>query len=359
MTTLQQAGGDAPLAAASKSLWALGWQRLKRDRVGFVSLWIVIAFMLLAVGGWFNLVGGNWNQEVGKPYAPPTWFQAWGPGHVELTADDIAKANAHADASAGAAEGLSAADDPLAADMADVEKNAAKYQVADVARADTLAFGADQRGRSVVDKVLKGTATSLFVGFFGALLAVLIGSTLGAIAGYFGRKVDDFLMWFYSVFTAVPDMLLLLAFAAVSGRGLGTIIMVMSFTTWTGTFRLVRAEFMKNRSREYVQAADAIGASHWRRIFIHILPNISHLLLVQFSLLMVGLIKYEVILSFLGFGVGVTQVSWGSILAEVPAELMQGYWWQLAAVVMAMSLLVTAFSMLTDSLRDALDPKVK
>ena len=153
----------------------------------------------------------------------------------------------------------------------------------EVQKVESLPFGADQRGRNILDKVIKGTATSLLVGFFGALLSILIGSTLGAMAGYFGRKVDDFLMWFYSVFTSVPDMLLLLAFAAVAGRGIATVILVLSLTSWTGTFRLVRAEFIKNRSREYVQAADAIGASHSRRMFIHILPNISHLLLVQFS----------------------------------------------------------------------------
>ncbi|WP_230368747.1 ABC transporter permease [Paludibacterium denitrificans] len=167
------------------------------------------------------------------------------------------------------------------------------------------------------------------------------------------------LNWFYSVFTSVPDMLLLLSFAAVSGRGITTIILVMALTSWTGTYRLVRAEYLKLKSREYVQAADAIGASNARRMFVHILPNLSHLLLVQFSLLTVGLIKYEAILSFLGFGVGVRQVSLGSMLAETPSELVQGYWWQMLAVTLSMSLLVTAFSLLVDALRDALDPKVR
>ena len=165
-------------------------------------------------------------------------------------------------------------------------------------------------------------------------------------------------MWFYSVFTSIPDMLLLLSFAAVLTRGINTVILVFALTSWTGTFRLMRAEFMRHKTREYVMAADAIGASHSRRMFVHILPNVSHLLLVQFSLMTVGMIGSEAVLSFLGFGVGITQTSWGSVLAEVPAELLQGYWWQMAAVTLFMSVLVTAFSMLTDSLRDALDPKV-
>ncbi|OBU85542.1 ABC transporter permease [Chromobacterium subtsugae] len=348
MTTLQNTAGAAP-AAPSRSLWALGWQRLKRDRIGFASLWIVAAFMLLALASWLGLIGRGWNDEIAVSYAPPT----------AIYQQDKSVAVHKSKAAEPALEGLKPAEDPIWAETQRARQNRDKYVVPEVKKAESLTFGADQRGRDILDKVIKGTSTSLFVGFFGSLLAIVIGAALGASAGFFGRKVDDFLMWFYSVFTAMPDMLLLLAFAAVAGRGLGTVVLVLSLTTWTGVFRLVRAEFIKLRSREFVQAADAIGASSARRMFVHILPNISHLLLVQFSLLMVGLIKYEVILSFLGFGVDVRQVSWGSMLAEVPEELLQGYWWQLAMVVVFMSVLVTAFSMLTDSLRDALDPKVK
>jgi len=340
--------------APPRSLWSLGWQRLKRDRVGIVSLWIVVAFMMLIALCWTHLIASNWGEEVAVPYAPPTWAKG----------EATAATNGATDADAlggptGTIITLTPEEDPIGADLQAARADAAKYQLKTTVKADTLLMGADVRGRSVVNKVLAGTSTSMLVGIFGALLSVLIGTILGAFAGYFGRAVDDFLMWFYSVFTSVPDMLLLLAFAAVCGRGFLTLIMVLSFTSWTATFRLVRAEFMKHRSREYVQAANAIGASHVRRMFVHILPNISHLLLVQFSLLLVSLIKYEVILSFLGFGVSVKQVSWGSILGEVPAEMMQGYWWQLLAVVVMMSLLVTAVSLLTDALRDALDPKVK
>ena len=307
--------------------------------------------MLLAAAGWLNLAGRGWNDEIATSYAPPTLLLE------KYRQQETPATSGAASTAIVPTERLKPSEDPIHDWMEAARPHAAEYAKPEVQKVESLPFGADQRGRNILDKVIKGTATSLLVGFFGALLSILIGSTLGAMAGYFGRKVDDFLMWFYSVFTSVPDMLLLLAFAAVAGRGIATVILVLSLTSWTGTFRLVRAEFIKNRSREYVQAADAIGASHSRRMFIHILPNISHLLLVQFSLLMVGLIKYEVILSFLGFGVDVRQVSWGSMLAEVPEELLQGFWWQLAMVVLFMSTLVTAFSMLTDALRDALDPR--
>ncbi|MDF0606509.1 ABC transporter permease [Neisseriaceae bacterium TC5R-5] len=347
MTTLQNRTADVP-ESPSRSLWALGWQRLRRDRVGFISLWVVLLFMLMALAGWLNLLAANWSDEIALSYAPPTLLL----GRITAAPEQMVVPQVP-----GSIQKLKPSEDPIADWLQQAEQSKMAYQLPEVKKLASLPFGADQRGRDILAKVVKGTATSLLVGCLGALLSILIGSALGALAGYWGRWIDDGLMWFYSVFTSVPDMLLLLAFAAVAGRGIATIILVLSLTTWTGTFRLVRAEFIKNRSREYVQAADAIGASHGRRMFIHILPNVSHLLLVQFSLLMVGLIKYEVILSFLGFGVDVKQVSWGSMLAEVPEELLQGYWWQLLMVVLFMSTLVTAFSMLTDALRDALDPR--
>ncbi len=116
---------------------------------------------------------------------------------------------------------------------------------------------------------------------------------------------------------------------------------------------------MKHRSREYVRAAEAIGASHSVRMFRHILPNISHVILVRMSLLVVGFIKAEVILSYLGLGVRVDQVSWGTMLAEAQNELILGHWWQLVAATLFMAVFVTAFSLMADALRDALDPKLR
>jgi peptide/nickel transport system permease protein len=138
-----------------------------------------------------------------------------------------------------------------------------------------------------------------------------------------------------------------------------TVILILGLTGWTGIFRLVRAEYMKHKVREYVLAADAIGASNARRMFVHILPNVSHVVLVQLSLHVVLFIKSEVILTFLGFGVGVDTVSWGSMLAEAGSELLLGKWWQLTAATVFMALLVTAFSLFTDAMRDALDPRLK
>ena len=132
------------------------------------------------------------------------------------------------------------------------------------------------------------------------------------------------------------DLLLVLAVAAVLGqKGILTVVLILGLTGWTGIYRLVRAEYMKHSAREYVRAAEAIGATHTSRMFVHILPNISHVVLVQLSLHVVSFIKAEVILSFLGFGVPVGVVSWGSMLNEAQNELILGKWWQLTAAATA------------------------
>jgi peptide/nickel transport system permease protein len=249
--------------------------------------------------------------------------------------------------------------------MADIKAGAATQAAKGGAapaevRAATLPFGGDKWGRDVLKKTIKGSQTSIFVGLAAAAVAVFLGTVFGALAGYYGRWVDDFFNWFYSVFNSIPYLLLILAVAAVlQQKGILTIILILGLTGWTGTFRLIRGEYLKHKAREYVQAADAIGASHTRRIFVHIFPNVSHVVLVQLSIYAVGFIKAEVILSFLGFGVPVDVVSWGSMLNEAQNELILGKWWQLAAAGTAMALLVTAFSLFTDALRDALDPKLK
>jgi peptide/nickel transport system permease protein len=224
----------------------------------------------------------------------------------------------------------------------------------------TLPFGADKWGHDILKKTVKGAETSIVVGLVSAFLAVFLGTVFGAFSGYYGGRIDDFFNWFYSIFTSIPSILMILTVGAVlQEKGVTTIVLILGLTGWTGPYRQMRAEYIKHKAREYVMAADAIGASHMRKMFSHIFPNVSHVALVQMSILVVGFIKAEVILSFLGFGVPVGVVSWGSMLNEAQNELILGYWWQLTAAAIAMAILVTAFSLFTDALRDALDPKVK
>jgi peptide/nickel transport system permease protein len=369
----------------SPGLWALAWKRLKSDNVGMVSLVIVAAFVAMMIASGTGLVAGDWAKESGVNYAPPSFLGADIEGGtpaapaaptapaveyksevVDPLADVLAEIKGEQKPAGTVAAAAAAGDagksvDPLADVMADIRRDAksAPAEVA-VARAATLPFGGDKWGRDVLKKTIKGSETSIFVGLAAAAVATLIGTLFGALAGYYGRWVDDFFNWFYSVFSSIPYLLLILAVAAVlQQKGTLTIILILGLTGWTGVFRLIRGEYLKHKAREYVQAADAIGASNGRRMFVHIFPNVSHVVLVQLSIYAVGFIKAEVILSFLGFGVPVDVVSWGSMLNEAQNELILGKWWQLAAAGTAMAILVTAFSLFTDALRDALDPKLK
>ena len=339
--------------AESPGLWVLAWRRFRHDRVGVAALAVVVFFFALMVASGLHLVAGDWANEAGVNYAPPTFV---GPDSPEAPVTSPPPA---ADAGRGGRTQASDIVDPLAGVLAEIRRDLAVAEPV-AAKAPTLAFGGDKWGRDVLKKVIKGTQTSMFVGLAAALLATLIGTVFGALAGYYGRALDDFFNWFYSIFTSVPYLLLILAIAAVlNQKGTLTVVLILGLTGWPGIFRLVRAEYLKHKSREYIQAADAIGASHRRRMFVHILPNVSHVILVQLSLHVVLFIKSEVILSFLGFGVGVDTVSWGSMLNEAQSELILGKWWQLVGATFAMAALVTAFSLFTDALRDALDPRLK
>lgn len=364
----------------SPGLWTLAWRRLCADKIAVVSTTIVFAFLLLIAASASGLIAADWEQEIGISYAPPDFI-----GNDDVPSNNpVDQATIKTDnafdplastirdlraQSAATSQPNPATDtiedygiaDPLAQEMREIAEQLAKSgKAVEVQRRNTLPFGADKWGHDIIKKTIKGAETSIVVGLVAALLATGIGTLLGAISGYFGGKVDDFFNWFYSIFTSIPYLLLVLSVAAVlQQKGVVTIILILACTGWTGPFRLIRAEYLKHKSREYVWAADAIGASHYRKMFIHIFPNVSHVALVQVSILVVGFIKSEVVLSFLGFGVPVGTVSWGSMLNEAQNELILGKWWQLTAATIAMAILVTAFSLFTDALRDALDPKLK
>ncbi|MFC5475266.1 ABC transporter permease [Paraherbaspirillum soli] len=371
----------APASGHSPGLWALAWRRLRADRTAMFALLVVALYLAMLVLSATGLIAKDWSKEIGVNYAPPTFVGAQSDAERGFADNDAVTDAAPPEnpvdplgpvlrelrksGTAAPAQPVIANDygiaDPLQKEMAEIRaKLAQEGSKATLVRQATLPFGADKWGHDIIQKTIKGAETSIIVGLVAALLAVVLGTIFGAVSGYFGGWVDDVFNWFYSIFTSIPYLLLILAVAAVlQQKGVTAIVLILGLTGWTGTYRLIRAEYMKHKSREYVMAADAIGATHWSKMFTHIFPNVSHVALVQLSILVVSFIKSEVILSFLGFGVPVGVVSWGSMLNEAQNELILGKWWQLTAASIAMAILVTAFSLFTDALRDALDPKLK
>jgi oligopeptide transport system permease protein len=360
MTAVLNPMGSGPAASVasgrSEGVWRAAARRFSGDRVGMVSLAIVAVFLVVVVLAGVGAIAGQWQNEVAVSNAPPTFM---GP-KPKPALPVVAPGQAASAPEAEAVNNIDISDvDPLAPRYAEWAERAKAYSSTELVRADTLPFGADRLGRDVLAKVIKGAEISILVGVSAALVATLIGTLLGALGGFFGGRVGDALEWLYNVFTSIPSILLIFAFAAVTGRGVLSVVIILGLTGWTGIYRLVRAEFIKHAVREYVRSAEAIGASAASRMFRHILPNVSHVVLVQLSIHVVGFIKAEVILSYLGLGVSVDQVSWGTMLAEAQSELILGHWWQLVAATVAMAVFVTAFSLMTDALRDALDPKLR
>jgi len=226
-------------------------------------------------------------------------------------------------------------------------------------------LGTDAQGRSIFFRAVYSIKVAIQIGVVTALVSVLIGATLGSAAGFFGGWVDAVVVWLYTTFSSIPNLVLLVviayAFQATESDAKDTLIPVyIAFcaTFWIGTCRVVRGETMKLKQLEYVQAAKTAGFGSLHVLFRHVLPNTSHLLLINFSLLLIGAIKSEVILSYLGLGVQ-SQPSWGIMIRDAGSngDVMTGFFWQIGAATAFMFVLVLAFNILSDALQDAFDPK--
>ncbi len=305
-------------AAAGRSLWYDAWLRFKRNKLAMLMLAIVLFYVAVGMLVTFGWLAADWKQEVGPEYAKPTWS------------------------------------------VTDPDTGATRI-------APERWMGTDIFGQSVFRKMIYGTKISLSVAFFASLLSIGIGVPLGAIAGYFRGVVDEFIVWLYSTLSSIPGLLLILAFAyALSGAtllgykldGITSVYLALGLTSWVGLCRLIRGEVIKHKNRDYVTAANAYGASKGRIIFRHVIPNVTHLILIDFSLRFVGFIHAEVILSFLGLGAK-GEPSWGVMIDDARLELSRGFWWQMAAATLAIFGISLALNIVGDALRDALDPKIR
>lgn len=218
-------------------------------------------------------------------------------------------------------------------------------------------LGTDAVGRDVYARMVYGARVSLAVGFVSVGISVLIGIVLGALAGYYGGVVDSIVMRFVDLMLCFPSMFLILAVIAFVGPSIWNVMAVIGLTGWMGVCRLVRAEFLTLRERDYVVAARALGAGPLRIIFRHLLPNALAPVLVAAILGVAGAILTESALSFLGLGVQPPTPSWGNILADGRAN-MDIAWW--LSVFPGVAILVTmlGYNLFGEGLRDALDPRI-
>jgi peptide/nickel transport system permease protein len=219
-------------------------------------------------------------------------------------------------------------------------------------------MGTDDLGRDVLTRILYGARISLLVGFVAVGIATFIGVVLGALAGYYGGWVDNLIMRFVDIMLCFPTFFLILAVVAFLEPSIWNIMIIIGLTSWEGVARLVRAEFLSLREREFVLAARACGARDGRIIFRHLLPNALSPVLVSATLGVAGAILTESALSFLGIGVQPPTPSWGNMLI-VGKQTLGTAWWLSAFPGLAILITVLGYNLLGEGIRDALDPRMR
>jgi len=304
----------------AEGLWAIAWQQLRRKRLAMICLAILTVYAAI----WFYAEGNFWSAKL-RGITP--------------------------------------------------NYRISNYAIRNQPPSAGHWLGTNYAGRDNLSQIVQGTRIAFEIALLTSCIVIPLGFVLGALAGYFGRKIDTSIVYLYSVIGSVPGILLITAISYVVrgaversptmqtvtryvDSGLLAVCIGMGFTGWVGLCRLIRAEYLKHRERQYVLAARAIGVGPTAIMFRHIAPNVGHLIIINFSLSFPGLILTEAVLSYLGVGIA-NEPSWGAIINDAKQRLWLGNWWELAGATAAMFFLVLALNLFGDALRDALDPKLR
>jgi ABC-type dipeptide/oligopeptide/nickel transport system permease subunit len=349
---------------SSSSLSALAWKKFRKDRLGFGSLIFIIFVFLVAIFGYLVVPDPT-------PYANDQHLELGlkKPGyHAELLLVPKPSGSGHTGFLRRIVSGAPArySSYPVVEGMVDVpgregiaETVPAGQALHDFAGARVVSrtfwLGTDRFGRDVLSQLVIGSRVSLSVGFISVFISLVIGIFIGALGGYYRGRVDAFVVWFINVVWSVPTLLLVIAITFALGKGFWQVFVAVGLTMWVEVARVVRGQVLSIREKEFVEAGRALGFSDARIIFHHILPNIMGIVIVISAANFASAILLEAGLSFLGMGVQPPVPSWGSMIKENYGYIVLDYAYLAILPGIAIMLLVLAFMLTGNALRDALD----
>lgn len=358
------------MSIKSKSLLQLAIQKFKKNIIGMVCFWFIVICGFIAVFGYLLAPdnSANANQMHLEIHSKKPGFSV-----LMLTIPSKDKAsqsfldkifygnkNTHTEIPIQSytvqnnqlkyinyADGLT-----KSVDVSLFDSNPEKY-----IQQRTFYFGTDKYGRDLLSRLIIGTRISFFIGFIAVLISLLIGISLGALAGYFGGRIDAFIMWIINITWSIPTLLLVIAITLAIGKGYWQVFIAVGFTMWVEVARVVRGQVMTTKQQQYIEAARALGFSNFRIIFRHILPNIMAPVIVISAANFAAAILIESGLSFLGIGAQPPTPSWGAIIKNHYNYIILGKPYLALIPGLAIMSLVMAFMLMGNTLRDTLDVK--